>query len=278
MKKELDLIRPKVLIATGWGFNSHEELGYCFNLAGADTDFIHLSKILEKPKILDKYNGLGLPGGFSGGDHLGAGQFVANMINQSPKGRSKLEEKVNDENFPIIEVCNSAQISSKLGLYPVEVGTVQNDVGKHQTQYWDLSIDKDCSSVWLNELRKTTEPIFAPISHGEGRFHLTEEGLAKAKEIGMIALRYSSNGAMSEYFKHVRNGVYNPNGSVDDIAGFSWKNNLALFPHFERLHKNSQRPDKYEAKERGVNLHANYEPTVLLFKGAVDYMKTQMRR
>lgn len=281
MEKGTDLIksfeqRPRVLIPTGMGFNSYEELGYCFNLSGADVDFIHTLQLIENPDIMDQYNGFGDPGGFTGGDHLGAGQFIANLFRKNPKAVGKLEEKLNDETFPMIFVCNSAQILSKLGLYPVQIGTVQNDVGKHMTGHWDISIDPNCKSVWLDELRKTSEPIYAHISHGEGRFYLTEEGIRTAHEKGMVALRYAK-GAMYDYFKPARGDAINPNGSTDDIAGLAWKNNLALFPHFERLHRNFQRPDRYDAKKRGLDLKAHYEPTVALFKGAVDYMKKQMR-
>jgi phosphoribosylformylglycinamidine (FGAM) synthase-like amidotransferase family enzyme len=268
--------RPKVLITTGVGFNSHDELGYCFRLAGADVDFMRLLDVLDDTEQLDSYQGLGLPGGFTGGDHLGAGQFIANLTRGNPKAFAKLEEKVNDIRYPVLFVCNSAQYSAKLNMYPVPVGTVQNDSGKHETGYWDISIDPKCDSCWFDYIRHTKEPIFAPISHGEGRFYLTDDGLAEAKDQNIIAMRYSK-GALYSHFIHSRGDIYNPNGSTDDIAGLAWKSNLALFPHFERLHKNVQRPDRQDVKDRGGKLLDHYEPTILLFKGAVDFMRTQMR-
>jgi phosphoribosylformylglycinamidine (FGAM) synthase-like amidotransferase family enzyme len=265
-------MNPRVLITTGLGFNSHEELGYCFRLAGADVDFILYKEFLERPVVLDSYQGLGLPGGFTGGDRLGAGQFIANLTRMSPKAISVLENKLDDEKFPVIAICNSAQILANLGLYPIKVGTIQNDVGKHRTGFWDISVDNDCQSVWLDYVRRSGEPVFAPISHGEGRFYLEADDLKKAREQGMIAMRYSK-GAMFDYFQNSRGETHNPNGSTDDIAGLAWKSNLSLFPHFERLRKNYQRPDREEAKRRGLDLKADYEPTMLLFKAAVDYMK-----
>ena len=97
--------------------------------------------------------------------------------------------------------------------------------------------------------------------------------LETAHEENLVALTYTQ-GRICSLEESSRGDRYNPNGSVDNIAGFAWANNLVLFPHFERLHHNVQRPDRaLLATTEGI-----FEPTYLLFKAAGDYMREQMQR
>lgn len=271
------MIKPKVIIPIGLGTNSHEELKYCFELAGAEVEYKLWNELIADPSIMDKYQGAGLAGGFAMGDHLGAGQSLANRMRVS-EFKDKLEEKLADNSFPIYSVCNCLQLLAKLDLFPVKVGTVQNDSGKHETGSWDVKTNVNNDSVWLKYLQHYPT-IFAPISHGEGRIYLPEKDLQKAKEMNLIAMQYIP-GHICNQFRSSRGERYNPNGSIDDIAGFGWDNNLVLFPHFERLHHNYQRDDKAAVKSGKVSerIYCDtpdgvYEPTYLIFKAAVELMK-----
>ena len=62
-------------------------------------------------------------------------------------------------------------------------------------------------------------------------------------------------------------------GSVADIAGFGWDNNLVLFPHFERLHHDYQRPDRNIVKKDIGTTKNTYDVTLQMFESAVDFMK-----
>ncbi|MDP2750350.1 MAG: phosphoribosylformylglycinamidine synthase subunit PurQ [Nanoarchaeota archaeon] len=263
-------MKPKIIIPTGLGINSHEELKYCFELGGAEVDFRLINELVANPKLLENYQGMGLAGGFAMGDQLGAGQSLSSRIRLSGL-KEKLEEKIDDVNFPIYSVCNSLQLMAKLNLFTVQVGTTKNSSGKHETSYWDIGVNEKCDTVWLSELKGYVNPIFAPISHGEGRIYVSEENLKIAQEQNIIALTYQK-GHICDFFKSSRNH-YNPNGSVTDIAGFGWNNNLVLFPHFERLHHDFQRPDRQYVKEEKGTTKGVYEPTYLMFKAAVDFMK-----
>jgi phosphoribosylformylglycinamidine synthase len=264
-------MKPKVIIPTGLGINSHEELGYCFELAGAEVDFKMWNELIADPSLMDDYQGAGLAGGFAMGDQLGAGQSLANRVRHSDL-RGKLERKLDDKSFPIYSVCNSLQLFAKLDLFPVPVGTMKNDVGKHQTGFWDININRASDNVWLSYLKDTEEPIFAPISHGEGRIVLSEDSLKYMQEQNFVAMTYE-NGQMCDFFRSSRGDRYNPNGSTADIAGFGWHNNLVLFPHFERLHHDYQRPDREEVKKRKRTTKGLYEPTKRMFAAAVDLMR-----
>jgi phosphoribosylformylglycinamidine synthase len=261
------MMKPKVLIPIGLGINSERELKKAFEMAGAEVDYILWNDLMKNPNVADKYQGMGLAGGFAMGDHLGAGQSLANRIRASGFV-DKLQEKLYDAEYPMYIVCNSKQLVGKLDLAPVEFGTTFNDSGKHETGFWDLAVNQNNDSVWLSQLKNYRGPIFAPISHGEGRVVLDDENLKKARELNLIALTYV-DGHMSEFFRSSRGDRYNPNGSIADIAGFAWANNLVLFPHFERLLMNVQRPDRAEL----VNTGGVYMPTNIIFTSAVKFMR-----
>jgi phosphoribosylformylglycinamidine (FGAM) synthase-like amidotransferase family enzyme len=276
LEEEIAKQKPKVLIPKGLGTNSHEELGYVFRLAGADVDYVHWNELIENPSMLDNYQGLGLPGGFTMGDQLGAGQSLKNRIKESGL-RDKLAEKLEDETFPVYSVCNCLQLLAKLDLMPVPIGTVANDSGKHETKEWDMTVNASNDSIWLSRLHDYEGPIFAPISHGEGRIYIPEEHLETVRETNLTALAYT-RGHMCRFYESSRGDRYNPNGSTDDLAGIAWKNNLVLFPHFERLHHNFQRQDRQYVIETGGGIMAEYEPTKLMFGAAVGFMKEQMKK
>ena len=258
-------MNPRIIIPTGLGINSEEELGYVFSQAGARVDYRHVNELIERPELLDEYAGAGLPGGFSMGDQLGAGQSLANRIRHSGL-RDKLAEKLDDPDFPIYAVCNFLQVLAKLDLLPCCIGTTRNDSGKHETGFWDCAVERQNDSVWLSYLRDHPGPIFAPISHGEGRIITDTDDID-----GLVALRYH-NGYIRDFF-HSSDSRYNPNGSTGDIAGIGWANNLVLFPHFERLHHDFQRPDRATVKRYKGTTHMPYVPTRLLFQAAVEAMR-----
>lgn len=268
-------MKPKVIIPTGLGINSHEELKYCFEIAGAEVDFIHWNKLIADPSTIDRYQGAGLAGGFAMGDQLGAGQSLANRIRESGF-REKIQHKLNDPDFPMYIVCNSLQLLAKLDLFPIQVGTVRNDSGKHETGFWDVAVNKECDIAWFKYLKDYQWPVSAPISHGEGRIYVPDEHLETAIRENLIALTYIP-GEMCKFFSSSRGDRYNPNGSVADIAGFGWSNNLVLFPHFERLHHNFQKPDREAVKAQNGDLNSYNMPTYILFKAAVDFMKKQQK-
>ena len=68
-----------------------------------------------------------------------------------------------------------------------------------------------------------------PMSHGEGRYVISRKGLELLKNNDQVAFRYGSeSGEISD--------IYNPNGSVDNIAGVfnEGHNVLGMMPHPER--------------------------------------------
>jgi len=89
------------------------------------------------------------------------------------------------------------------------------------------------------------EPIFCPVAHGEGQFVARDPAALEAiEERQGVALRYvDAGGARAGY-------PYNPNGSVNNIAGLTNPagNVLGLMPHPE----NHIRPEQHPEFHRGI--------------------------
>ena len=71
---------PRALLITAPGINCDLELGEAFQLAGATAESMLLSRLLRTPSEVDRFDLIGLPGGFSYGDDVGAGRVMAHLI------------------------------------------------------------------------------------------------------------------------------------------------------------------------------------------------------
>ena len=67
-----------------------------------------------------------------------------------------------------------------------------------------------------------------PVAHNEGNFFADEETLSQIADKGQIAFTYADTGETKQY---------NPNGSINDIAGIMSENGrvIGLMPHPERM-------------------------------------------
>ncbi|MHC4219962.1 MAG: phosphoribosylformylglycinamidine synthase subunit PurQ, partial [Planctomycetota bacterium] len=106
---------PTALILTAAGINCDLELGHAFELAGATAEPLHLNRLIREPALIDRFDLIGLPGGFSYGDAIGAGRIAAALIRPHlyPAFVSAIERGV-----PIIAPCNGFQIAVQAGLLP----------------------------------------------------------------------------------------------------------------------------------------------------------------
>ncbi len=211
----------KAIVITGFGFNSDMELAEAFRLSGAEADRVHITDVIEEPGLIHRYGILGVPGGFSFGDHLGSGKEIANLM------RSYVKEEL--EKFiragkPAIGICNGFQVLVKLGLVPnlsgswaPEASLIHNEKGEFIDGWYRLSFDPDSPCVWTKGLSERE----LPIRHGEGRFVAANAGiLDELSRRRLIAARYSAG---------------NPNGSALDIAAVTDPSGLVLgiMPHPE---------------------------------------------
>ena len=215
---------PKVLLIRAPGTNCDDETAYAFELAGASTRVVHVNALLAEPKQLHEHDIFCIPGGFSYGDDIGAGQVLALQIKhhlledlQQFRAAGKL----------ILGICNGFQALIKSGLLVApdregnRVTLTWNDNGRYTDRWVRLSpMGERC--VFL----RGVESMYLPIAHGEGKFVARDEATLNSLEAtGQLSLRYGD-----------ASGADNPNGSVLDVAGLCDESGrvFGLMPHPER--------------------------------------------
>ena len=99
---------PTALLITAAGINCDLELGRAFELAGASVESIHLNRLLRDPSLVDRFDLIGLPGGFSYGDAVAAGRVMAQLMRQALY--PALVRAV-QRGAPIAAPCNGFQIA-----------------------------------------------------------------------------------------------------------------------------------------------------------------------
>jgi phosphoribosylformylglycinamidine synthase len=223
-------IPEKALILSGYGINSEMETQAALARAGMDADIVHINDLIAGDRSLADYRLLVFPGGFSYGDDTGAGNAYANRIRNNLW--DELQEFMNGDNL-VLGICNGFQILANLGLVPAFDKTYARDIALMPNRGGRL----ECRFVTLkpaneNLWTKGIERMYCPVSHGEGNLSCSPETLKRIKQKKMVAFTYcreDMSPADGEY-------PYNPNGSVEDIAGITSANGrvLGLMPHPER--------------------------------------------
>ena len=223
---------PKAIVLRAAGTNCDKESQYALELAGFEAQRVHVFRVMETPALLDGYQLLMIPGGFSYGDDVAAGKIMANqMIHHLAEPLNKF---VADGKL-ILGVCNGFQVLLKSGLLPWghagadeanrDATLTWNDCGMFIDRWIHLRADSD-KCVFLT----SGEMLTLPIAHGEGKFVTTDEAvLDRIRDGGQAAVRYDGD---------------NPNGSIDDIAGICDPTGriLGLMPHPERFVDTTQHP------------------------------------
>jgi len=280
-------MKPKVLILRTAGVNCDKETESAFSLAGAQTYLYHVNHIKEK-NDLKSYQIIALPGGFSYGDDLGAGKILSLELLLWFKDQLKAFIA---KGGLIIGICNGFQVLVKTGILPdldfkQTVTLDYNDSGRFEDRWVYLKIAdsrvrslpagnkqmaddkgqkkdeekkiKKPENIWLKDL---PEIINLPVAHGEGKFYAEKDILDRIERFGQVALRYvDSKGKSNSY-------PFNPNGSVNDIAGITDVTGkvLGLMPHPERFMFKHQWPNWKETEVSPFGLK--------FFENGIKYFK-----
>jgi len=212
---------PRVLVLAGCGISADRELAEAFRLAGAAPERVHLFDLLEDPGMLSAFRILALPGGFSFGDHLGAGKVLARLL--ASRLRKEMDAFVEGGSV-ILGVGNGFQALVKMGILPnlsgdlaPEVSLIHNGHGLFENRWVPIRANPANHSPWIRGLDR----LLFPVRHGEGRFVAgspeTAEGLLRENRIAFFY-----------------DGV-NPDGSEMDVAGITDRSGrvLGMMPHPE---------------------------------------------
>ena len=263
------MVQPKVLVLTGYGINCDEETKFAFEKAGAKADLVHVNDLIESPKKLDDYQIVAFPGGFSYGDDTGSGNALALKI------RNHLGVERFVDNKLVLGICNGFQVFVNLGLVPAldgkygerQVALVHNEFPRYNCRWVDLEFSG--KSPWVSGIGK----ISVPVAHGEGKFYAESEVLKDINARGLVAAKYIY-GEICEF----QNLSYNPNGSLEDIAGITDESGriLGMMPHPERTIDFTQLPNwtliREQYKRSGKEILRD-GPGIKIFKNGVEYFK-----
>ena len=74
------MIKPKIIVLSGYGLNCEEETEYAFELAGGIAEIVHVNDLISQKDKFSSYQIMAIPGGFSYGDDTGSGNAFANKI------------------------------------------------------------------------------------------------------------------------------------------------------------------------------------------------------
>ena len=173
----------KALVITGFGLNCERETAAAFELCGATAERIHLNDILKGERTIHDFHILAFIGGFSFGDHLGAGTVFANKVKHGL--RKDIEKFVGDGKL-VIGICNGFQTITRLGLVPAldggaltqQVALDQNDSGVFRDDWISLRAEPRCPCVFTKGIDpdRTAHPAW----RGEVRGRRWSPGAAGA--------------------------------------------------------------------------------------------------
>ena len=257
------MAQVKALVLRAAGINCDCETEYALRLAGADAQRLHINRIIENKNLLDQFQILVIPGGFSYGDDVAAGKILANqIINHLAQ---PLQKFINDGKL-VLGICNGFQVLIKTGILPGDgtgrqenVTITNNDSGKFEDR-WVYLAPQTKRCVFIEPDRQ----IYLPIAHGEGKVVTSnDETLEKLRTGSFIAFKYVD--------KDGKEGPYpiNPNNSVDSIAGLTDTTGrvLGLMPHPERHVRITQHPHwcRLKGKTDGDGM--------TIFNNAVKFVK-----
>ncbi|MBN2145530.1 MAG: phosphoribosylformylglycinamidine synthase I [Candidatus Aureabacteria bacterium] len=255
-------MKVKVLILTGYGINAEKELAWAFKMAGGKPHILHMEDVIENKSLMRQYQILAFPGGFSFGDHIASGKVYGNLVRHH--FLDEVRAFVSSEKL-VIGICNGFQIITKMGLVPdldgnqtQTVSLIENTSGRFEDRWVHLKVQPN-NSPWLRNL----DELYLPVRHGEGNFVVqSPELLYLLNQQHQIGLRYSHpQGKEVEY-------PYNPNGSVENIAGIlNRKGNVfGLMPH----------PEAFIFPENHPNWTERMKPGPLgleIFENGIEYFR-----
>src|SRR5438552_8998632 len=104
---------PRALILRAPGANCDGEAQFAFEQAGASAERVHINRLREQPGLLQRYQILVIPGGFTYGDDVAAGKILATQLAHFLGDSLR---RFRDADRLILGICNGFQALLKAGL------------------------------------------------------------------------------------------------------------------------------------------------------------------
>jgi len=248
------MARVKTLILRAPGTNCDGETAFALEQAGSQVESVHINELVRVPELLFHYQIMVIPGGFTYGDDISGGKILANELKL--KLGDEIRKFVADGRL-ILGICNGFQVMVKAGILPQSspLTLAGNDSGRFECRWVYLRVNENSPCIFTRGI----STMYLPVAHGEGKVVMIEDGMLN------VALYYADEKG------NINAGYpYNPNGSIDDIAGICDASGriFALMPHPERFVRWSQHPrwTREPARERGDGFR--------IFLNAVAWAKT----
>ena len=109
------MAQVRAIVLRAAGINCDMETEYALELAGAKAQRVHINRIIEDKGMLDDFQIIVFPGGFSYGDDVAAGKILANQVVHH---LSEAVEKFIDAGKLVLGICNGFQVLVKAGILP----------------------------------------------------------------------------------------------------------------------------------------------------------------
>ncbi len=273
IKPRFTAAKPKVLIPVFPGTNCEFDTSKALIDAGADPEIFVINNLSSATvsesvevfaKKLRQSQIVFIPGGFSGGDEPdGSGKFITAFFRNAAI-KAEVDELLNNRDGLMCGICNGFQALVKLGLVPFGkiIDTddtcptlTYNTIGRHQSRLVRTRIASN-KSPWLMDTQ-VGDIYTVPISHGEGRFIVSDELAKELIANGQIATQYVDlDGNPTSDIR------YNPNNSTLAIEGITSLDGRVFgkMGHSERVDKGLYK-----------NVDGNFD--IGMFRSAVKYFK-----
>jgi phosphoribosylformylglycinamidine synthase I len=222
-------MKPRAIVLKVAGTNCDLETCFAFEMAGAESELVHINELISGAKKISDYQLIAFAGGFSYGDDISAAKVLSTKINAY-----LMDDLLGalSRGTPVIGICNGFQVLVKTGLLPgADAGKATlffNDSYKFEDR-WVRLVPVESECIFTSGV---DEPIYLPIAHMEGKFVADEPTVDLLKNNSRIVFRYADDDGKPA------GGEFpaNPNGSMADIAGITDATGLILgmMPHPER--------------------------------------------
>jgi len=278
---------PRVCVLRAPGTNCDVETAYAFDACGGAAERIHLFRLLENPGLLDTFQVLCIPGGFSYGDDIGAGVIFSSQL------QGQLSETIGSflsGDKLVLGICNGFQVLLKAGILPgggeawpplwirdadavPDATLTWNNNGKYTARWVRLQVTSS-----RNVFLKGIDQVDLPIAHAEGRLVPRDQSVVdewfQRDQVGLCyRMRpddgdsVPQDGSPPAASDPLLPEPHNPNGSYANIAGLGDPSGrvLGLMPHPERFLHATQHPRWTRLGLEGQG------DGMTLFQNAVDY-------